>query len=174
LTEQRIIHDALVARACADPKVENELRFVYNDLNNPDLAKVREKTGDPNWLPAKYDMDGWRKSTPRTRAAQPFTHFGPEDLGYGGEEVNHELTTEAFRAYGANPNYFKTVAPNAAKAIRQIWNRHPVASKVLKFNSVAGAAGAPAAWRALGDEQQTKDAPATARASRSGSMSDTT
>ena len=128
LTEQRIIHDALIDRAYADPNVENELRFVYDDLNNPDLAKMCETTGDPNWLPPEYDWTGWRKSTPRTRAAQPFTHFGPEDRGYGGEEVNHALTTEAFRAYGANPNYFRTIAPNAAKAIRKIWNTHPVAS----------------------------------------------
>jgi hypothetical protein len=157
--KRRLIHDALIDRASADPRIMDELRFVYNDLNNPYLAQMRGHLGDPDWLPANYNMGGWRKPARRT-VGDLVSHFGPENHGYVGDYVNHELTAEAFRAYGSNPNYFKTVAPNAAKAIREIWNKNPVASKILKFNAVAGA-GAPLAAGQFTDSsgEDNSDAP---------------
>jgi hypothetical protein len=66
----------------------------------------------------------------------------PQHQGYKPHEVPDELMAEAIRAYNANPNYFKTVAPRTAAQIREWWNSHPTLSKYLQFNSVAGAAGA--------------------------------
>jgi hypothetical protein len=66
----------------------------------------------------------------------------PQHQDYKADEVPSELMAEAIRAYIANPNYFKTVAPETAARIREWWNSHPKYSKYLQFNSVAGTAGA--------------------------------
>jgi hypothetical protein len=49
---------------------------------------------------------------------------------------------EAIRAYMADPNYLKTVAPKTAAAIRKAVNAHPFLSKVIQFNALPLAAGA--------------------------------
>ncbi|KQS79043.1 hypothetical protein ASG25_10680 [Rhizobium sp. Leaf384] len=48
--------------------------------------------------------------------------------------------TEAIRAYMADPNYIKTVAPETASRIRQCVNDNPRLRDIIQFNSV-GAAG---------------------------------
>lgn len=104
----------------------SELKTIYNDLNNPNLAKAR--ANNPDVDPAKVYWG---------------TGFTPErNFGYSKAEAPSELMAEAVRAYLANPNYMKTVAPRTAAQIREWWNSHPTLSKYLQFNSLAGAAGA--------------------------------
>jgi hypothetical protein len=69
----------------------------------------------------------------------------PKDRGYRKSDAPSELVAEAVRAYLTDPNYFKTVAPNAAAAIRSLVNSHPELSKLIQFNALGGAAvlGAP-------------------------------
>jgi len=64
----------------------------------------------------------------------------PKDRGYRKSDAPSELVAEAVRAYLTDPNYFKTVAPNAAAAIRSLVNSHPELSKLIQFNSLSGAA----------------------------------
>lgn len=64
--------------------------------------------------------------------------FGPENMGYSRADVPRELMAEAVRAYMTNPNWLKTVAPKTAATIRAYVNDHPVLSKVIQFNVVAG------------------------------------
>ena len=70
--------------------LNTELRSVYNDLNNPDLALARKR--NPNIDP---NATG---SPPKLR------NHGPEMLGYRGDAVQRELVAEALRAYMADPN----------------------------------------------------------------------
>jgi hypothetical protein len=65
---------------------------------------------------------------------------GPQHLGYRGDDVSRELIAEAIRAYMADPNYLKTVAPKTAAAIRDAVNSHPILSKIIQFNAIAGPA----------------------------------
>jgi hypothetical protein len=65
---------------------------------------------------------------------------GPQHLGYRGDEIPRELTAEAIRAYLADPNYIKTVAPRTAAAIRAAVNAHPTLSKIIQLNTIAGPA----------------------------------
>jgi hypothetical protein len=65
--------------------------------------------------------------------------FRPQD-GYLDEDAPFELVAEAIRAYLTNPNYLKTVAPDAAAAIRAMVNSHPQLAKWIQFNSVGGIA----------------------------------
>jgi hypothetical protein len=71
----------------------------------------------------------------------------PRHFGYTSKHVPRELMAEAIRAYLANPNYLKTVAPRTAAAIRAaviLGSRargHPRLSRIIQFNSLAAAAG---------------------------------
>ena len=40
----------------------------------------------------------------------------------------------------ADPSYLKTVAPKTAAAIREAVNSHPILSKIIQFNTLAGLA----------------------------------
>lgn len=93
----------------------DELKGVYNTLGNPNRAA------------------GGLESAPW---GKPWT---PKASGYSGEEVPRELIAESIRAYMTNPNYLKTVAPNVAARIRQFVNSHPQLSKIIQFNTMAGA-----------------------------------
>jgi len=46
-----------------------------------------------------------------------------------------EYMAEAIRAYMADPNYIKTVAPQTAARIRQYVNSEPRLNHVIQFNS---------------------------------------
>jgi hypothetical protein len=48
------------------------------------------------------------------------------------------LDLSRIRAYLADPNYLKTVAPKTAAAVREAVNSHPVLSKIIQFNTMAG------------------------------------
>ena len=91
--------------------LSNKLRSVYNTLNNPN----RSQDG--------AEAASWGK---------PFT---PQALGYNRTDVPREQMAEAIRAYLADPNYLKTVAPDVAARIRESVNSHPELSKIIQFNA---------------------------------------
>ena len=64
----------------------------------------------------------------------------PRDFGYPDSDVRSEIVADSIRAYLTNPNYFKTIAPNAAARIRELVNSHPQLSKWIQFNSLGGLA----------------------------------
>jgi hypothetical protein len=66
--------------------------------------------------------------------------MGPGYVGYKCDAASRELIVEAIRAYMADPNYMKTMAPNTAAAIRESINAHPTLSKIIQFNTIAGLA----------------------------------
>jgi hypothetical protein len=60
---------------------------------------------------------------------------------------------EAIRAYMADPNYLKTVAPKTAAIIRAAVNSHPTLSKIIQFNAIA----APVAMGAIDPRAGSND-----------------
>jgi hypothetical protein len=72
------------------------------------------------------------------RSETPGTAFlhQPERYGYPADQVNAELLAEGIRAYMANPNYFKSVAPKTAAKIRAAINESPALKRVIQFNSL--------------------------------------
>jgi hypothetical protein len=96
--------------------LSDELKGVYNSLNNPNRA------------------GGGLDAAP---TARPMT---PQRLGYDRENVPREYMAEAIRAYMTDPNYLKTVAPKTAAAIRAAVNAHPTLSKIIQFNAAGGLA----------------------------------
>ena len=92
--------------------IKRELAKIYHDLND----------------------STWR----RGKETRPGLMTRPQDRGYRGVEVDEEWIAEAIRAYMADPNYIKSVAPKTAKRIREAVNKHPVLSKVVQFNAVGG------------------------------------
>ncbi len=96
----------------------DELERVYNTLNNPRRLRAEAAPG-----------------------GRPFL---PQDLGYEGQRaIWHEYVAEAIRAYMADPNYLKSVAPRTAAAIRAAVNPNPILRKFIQFNSIAAAAAVP-------------------------------
>jgi hypothetical protein len=96
--------------------LSDELKGVYNSLNNPNRAR------------------GGLDAAP---TARPMT---PQRRGYDSENAPREYMAEAIRAYMTDPNYLKTVAPKTAAAIRAAVNAHPTLSKIIQFNAVGGLA----------------------------------
>lgn len=97
--------------------IEDELLYIYNDLNNPALNDMRR----------------------RGKAVEPgddaaFQGFSPAFFGCDGWEAKVELMAEAVRAYLQDPNYIKTVAWNTAKRIRATVNPHPGLKYIIQFN----------------------------------------
>jgi hypothetical protein len=102
----------------------NELKTVYNDLNNSYLASARRQ--NPDVAP---------KTVYWGTGVSPETAFG-----YSKKDAPFEYMAEAIRAYMADPNYLKTVAPKTAAAIREAVNSHPLLSKIIQFNTLGGLA----------------------------------
>jgi hypothetical protein len=61
----------------------------------------------------------------------------PKDLKYTPDEAPREMMAEAIRAYLADPNYIKTVAPKTAAAIRAAVNGNPRLNRTIQFNAAA-------------------------------------
>lgn len=104
-------------RAISQEGIEDELRYIFNDLNNVDLAMARQR--NPNAMPSDRPE---------------FEGYGPEQKGCFGSDARAELMAEAFRAYMQNPNYLKTVAPRTAQRIRGAVNTNPVLNRIIQFN----------------------------------------
>lgn len=90
----------------------SELKRIYNTLNNPKRSRDESKAA----------------------SGKPFT---PKDLNYSKWHIPREYMAEAIRAYLADPNYIKSVAPQTARRIREFVNEHPELSKIIQFNSIA-------------------------------------
>lgn len=103
--------------AISQDGIEAELRYLYNDLNNPAVGEARRKN-------INVDED----DKPEYRG------FGPEQRGCFGADARAELMAEAFRAYLQNPNYIKTVAPNVATRICITVNPNPEINHTIQFN----------------------------------------
>jgi len=129
--------DELVGQISTEGLMD-ELRLVYNELNNPDLALLRMRG-------AKIDL---------AKLSAKYRNFGPEAQRYSKAEVPRELMAEALRAYIADPNYLKTVAPKTAAAIRAAVNP---ASKTIQFNSTAPLGAAPLGAGLLPNPKPTSD-----------------
>ena len=93
--------------------LSGELNDIYNGLNNSN----RQNGDAAKWAKAER----------------------PKDKGYSKEKRPKELWAEAVRAYMENPNYIKTVAPNVAERIRKATKGDPKLSRIIQFNTVAGA-----------------------------------
>jgi hypothetical protein len=106
------------------PGMPSELKTVYNDLNNSYLAAARKQNPDVD--PEKVYWG---------------TGVTPEKtFGYAKADAPAEYMAEAIRAYLADPNYIKTVAPKAAAAIREAVNSNPRLSRAIQFNTILGLA----------------------------------
>lgn len=86
--------------------------------------------------------------------------FGPEQNRYKGPEVDRELITEAIRAYMADPNYIKTVAPETAARIRAFVNGNSKLKDTIQFN----AGGVPMGLFGVGASKSDDDFGALYRA----------
>lgn len=64
---------------------------------------------------------------------------GPQHFGYRKKEVPRENMAEALRAYIADPNFLKTVAPKTAARIREFVNSNPRLMDTIQFNAPVGA-----------------------------------
>ena len=76
---------------------------------------------------------------------EPPTIILPRDKGYPRRDEARELWAEAYRAYMADPNYMKTVAPRTAAVIREVVAANPRLRRIIHFNSLGTAAGAAGA-----------------------------
>lgn len=104
-------------REISQRDIEDQLRYIYNDLNNDAINAARRDNPDV-------------RSTDRVE----YNGFGPEQRGCFGSDARAELMAEAFRAYLQDPNYIKTVAPQVATRIRQAVNANPELNQVIQFN----------------------------------------
>lgn len=78
--------------------------------------------------------------------------MGPAEFGYAPAERPGELLAEVLRAYGENPNYLKTVAPEIAERIRGFVNANPRLNRWIQFNSIGGMGLAATGNRQDGDQ----------------------
>ena len=84
---------------------------------------------------------------------RPSRMASPEADGYKLSDRPGELSAEFIRAYLTNPNYVKSIAPAAAKMLRDLINSDPGLSKYIQFNALAPTVigGATAASAASSD-----------------------
>ena len=73
--------------------------------------------------------------TPKYRWSSRSDSFLAWRVCYPLQDVNRELWAQAIRAYMIDPNYMKTVAPNAAAVIRGAVNAYPELSKIIQFDA---------------------------------------
>lgn len=131
-----ILYDRVLASEVQARVIAHELGHVLDFMSaKPGRPTGVSTRGIRDELAAVYST--LAKAPGRVREQRPL--LLPESFGYGsGPASDRELAAESIRAYLADPNYLKTVAPNAAKAIRAAVNPHPVLSKIIQFNGLAG------------------------------------
>jgi hypothetical protein len=96
-----------------------EMRALFNTMNN------RNRTPDG------LDAAPGSVVTPDT-----FGSYSKQGAIPGLDRVEEEYYAEALRAYMADPNFVKSVAPNFAAAVRAAVNSHPRLRRVIQFNSL--------------------------------------
>ena len=80
---------------------------------------------------------------------------GPQHQGYSATAQPRDLMAEAIRAYMADPNYLKTVAPRTAARIRAAVNANSRIAPFIQFNELLGlGAIAAGAGTLLGTDSQ--------------------
>jgi hypothetical protein len=133
--EHEIVGDAhwFAGRGLDPTRYQDDLRSIYNDLNNP----ARNMVGVPAW------------NGPGNPS--PANIMSPERHGYRANKVKRELWAEVNRAILGNPNYVKSTAPDLAEAMRATINSDPWLSKIVQFNAIPLAAGALVAGAGTGD-----------------------
>jgi hypothetical protein len=97
--------------------IKNDLQRIYHNLNDGSGRRLQNDT--PRRL----------QTTPDSR-------------GYSREKAPRELMAEAIRAYLADPNYIKEIAPKVAERIREV-NDHPEIKKFVQFNADQAKASRP-------------------------------
>lgn len=137
----------------------------------PDVTRQRVLSHEVSHLiddvAGKIPVDGIKKellvvynetnNALRDRGGKSATGHTPEMSRYKRPaEADRELVAEGIRAYMADPNYFKTVAPKAAARIRKYVNEHPELMRVIQFNALA-AFGVGLGLAGAGGEQQRND-----------------
>ncbi len=80
----------------------------------------------------------------------------PQDYGYPKSEAPYEIVAEFLRAYLTDPNYVKTVAPDAAAVARAMVNSHPQLSRLLQLNTLGGLAVLGGAAAIAADDKSAK------------------
>lgn len=125
-----------------------ELVRLSNQLTPEQLAKAfpHELGHVVDQAAGEIPVDGLSRelaqvySTLNTGSERPTKLFGPKHAGYDKENQPRELVAEAVRAYMADPNYIKTVAPKTAARIREHVNSNPKLRDIIQFNTIAPAA----------------------------------
>jgi len=93
-------------------EIRRELELVYHQLSDGSFRRLQDNV------------------------ARKYMTLPQESFGYSKEEAPRELMAEAIRAYMADPNYFKTVAPLTAALIRKAVNGNPRVSHIIQFNGL--------------------------------------
>jgi hypothetical protein len=97
----------------------------------------------------------------RTGEERKFFQSRPRDFGYTNpQRIDRERIAEAVRAYMADPNYLKTVAPQTAARIREYVNQNPNLAKIIQFNGVAGGGALALGAAGQSDSSHAADRPA--------------
>ena len=129
------------------PHLRDYRVYIDRRLNPGDMGRatghemnhvVHEIAGAPNPPPAALRELRENYSTLSTGQEGVRPLRGPEYFNYPAEDILPELVVEGMRAYATNPNYFKTVAPEAAKWIREWANANPWIRDVIQFNALTG------------------------------------
>jgi hypothetical protein len=129
------------------PHLRDYRVYIDRHLNPGDMGRVtghemshvvHEKAGAPIPPPAALRELRENYSTLSTgqEGARPLR--APDYFGYPSSEALPELVVEGMRGYATNPNYFKTVAPEAAAWIRAWANANPWIRDVIQFNALTG------------------------------------
>jgi hypothetical protein len=121
----RILYDQSLNEGSAHKVVAHELGHMIDDL----AGKI-PTAGLSNELKPLYN-------TLNTGQERSRNLTGPQHFGYADDDIPREYIAEAVRAYMADPNYLKTVAPKTAAVIRRFVNENPRLNKFIQFNSVA-------------------------------------
>jgi hypothetical protein len=141
----------------SQPVHAHEIGHAINDIAGSDRFKVKTKSGIQvpfNDIPVSKEMET------EIRTVYGDLNGGklPQDYGYSGRDIRSELMAEAVRAYMADPNYIKSVAPRAAAQIRQYVNGNPKLNRAIQFNTPAAvAAGGATLGAILSSAMQQRD-----------------
>jgi len=123
---------------------QSEIR-ILNSLSpgNKDIVAAHEVGHAVDWLAKELNTKGISAELQTVyndlnNGQRHGSQVTPRTFDYKGDDVQREYAAEALRAYMQNPNYFKGVAPETAKRIREAVNKNPMLNKVIQFNGMGG------------------------------------